>query len=150
MKSARGFDVGRMNQSLFDVNWSVEQIINSWETSNLPVKYSKQKFLPFSSVNIQHFGFDPSRLKRWWNRGELHQACLMVYIYRMFTTMGPAFARQSANREEGAGERFAQRDREMYHCDSNCLYTCAVKWSYSFRECVLQDYCNEWVLLGLN
>lgn len=39
---------------------------------------------------------------------------------KMFTTMGLLLARLSAT------QRFAQRDRYTDHCDSNCLYTCAV------------------------
>lgn len=38
----------------------------------------------------------------------------MVYIERMFTTMGPAFARQQTEKEE---QRMAPRDRETYHWD---------------------------------
>lgn len=36
----------------------------------------------------------------------------MVYIERMFTTMGPAFARQSANRKGGA-ENGSKGQREV-------------------------------------
>lgn len=40
--------------------------------------------------------------------------------------MGPAVGETVSETEEKerGGERFAQRDRQTYHCDSNCLYTC--------------------------
>lgn len=61
-----------------------------------------QHVLASAFPNIKQFELDGSTLKQWWDTCKLHQVCLMVYIERMFTTMGPAFARQSANREGGA------------------------------------------------